>query len=73
MIMEGNPNDQLYLLDPEGKTPPQKLAGQDPTRNNLGMYWSPDGKRIVFASAPGKGAESKSPLKNLINRILMLE
>jgi uncharacterized protein (TIGR03067 family) len=50
--MAGDDNRQLYLLDIEGKELPQKLAGQDPSRSNVLSCWSPDGKKIVFASSP---------------------
>ncbi|MGA2061746.1 MAG: TIGR03067 domain-containing protein [Thermoguttaceae bacterium] len=50
--MDGDDNRQLYLLDVEGKELPQKLAGQDPSRNNVLSCWSADGKKIVFASGP---------------------
>ena len=47
-------NEQLYCIDPEGKVPPQKLAGQDAAQSNFIPAWSPDGKTIVYAY--GKGA-----------------
>ena len=71
--MDGDDNRQLYLIDVEGKELPQKLAGQDPSRSNVLTCWSPDGKKIVFASAPGKPAENKSEFKALLQRILNLE
>ena len=43
-------NCQLYRLDPQAKQPPRRVAGQDAERENLDMAWSPDAKRIVFAS-----------------------
>jgi Tol biopolymer transport system component len=58
-------NEQLYCVDPEGKAPPQKLAGQDAARTNFIPAWSPDGKTIVYAYAKGnrpanqKAAEEK--------------
>jgi hypothetical protein len=42
------------LIDREKPAAMRKLVGQDPARNNLTAAWSPDGKKIVFASTPGK-------------------
>jgi uncharacterized protein (TIGR03067 family) len=55
--LDGDANRQLYLLDVEGKELPQKLAGQDPSRNNVLNCWSADGKKIMFASAPASRPE----------------
>ncbi len=52
-----NPNHQLYLLDPEGKAAPQRIAGQDPKRSCSNGTWSPDGKRIIFCVRPGNNEE----------------
>ena len=49
---------QLYMLDPEGKTPPQLLAGQDPEQSCMRPSWSPDGKRIVFRMLTGSRAQA---------------
>jgi uncharacterized protein (TIGR03067 family) len=57
MTMRGDVNLQLYILDPEGKTPPKKLAGQNPSVRNYGSSWSPDGKKIVLTFWPGHPAE----------------
>jgi len=57
MIMDGDDNRQLYLFDVDGKEMPQKLGGQDPSRNNILSCWSPDGKKIVFTSAMPKPAQ----------------
>jgi Tol biopolymer transport system component len=46
-------NVQLYCVDPEGKAPPQRLAGQDAAQTNFIPAWSPDGKTIVYAYAEG--------------------
>ncbi|MGD0517815.1 MAG: TIGR03067 domain-containing protein [Thermoguttaceae bacterium] len=73
MRMEGDTNNQYYLLDPLGKSPPKKLAGQDPSRNYFDSSWSPDGKKIVLSSWPGNPVEKKDQTKSLIQRILSLE
>ena len=39
---------QLYLIDVEGKMPPQAVPGQDPQAAYGPPAWSPDGKKIVF-------------------------
>jgi uncharacterized protein (TIGR03067 family) len=59
MLMEGDTNLQLYLIDPEGNMPPQKLAGQDPSCANYGSSWSPDGKKIVLSFWPGTPVAKK--------------
>jgi uncharacterized protein (TIGR03067 family) len=71
--MEGDANLQLYVLDPEGKIPPQKLAGQDPSVRNYGSSWSPDGKKIVLSFWPGNPIEKKEQNKSLIQRIFSLD
>ncbi len=48
------PNEQLYLLDPEGKTAPELIPGQDPTHWLSTTTCSPDGKRIIFLRSPGR-------------------
>lgn len=53
LVTRSNRNRQLYLLDAEGKAPPQRIAGQDATRANVNGTWSPDGKRIIFCVRPG--------------------
>ena len=57
--LEGDANLQLYLLDPQGEKPPQKLAGQDPSIRNVGSSWSPDGKKIVISFNLGKPMEQQ--------------
>jgi uncharacterized protein (TIGR03067 family) len=47
-------NKQLYCLDFDGKAPPRKLAGQEGAQANFIPAWSPDGKTIVYAYAPGR-------------------
>jgi uncharacterized protein (TIGR03067 family) len=69
MLMEGDANLQLFLLDPEGKTPPQKLAGQDPSVRNYGSSWSPDGKKIVISFWPGNTVEGNSQSGGFFNSI----
>jgi Tol biopolymer transport system component len=44
----------LRLIDPEGKTPMQRIAGQDAIRSRKDANFSPDGKKIIF-SGPSKG------------------
>jgi Tol biopolymer transport system component len=41
---------QLYIFDATSNGPPELLLGQDPERYSGDMTWSPDGKKIVFAS-----------------------
>jgi hypothetical protein len=53
LLTADNPQRQLYFLDPEGKVPPQRLAGQDPKRSCVCPTWSPDGKQIVYSVHPG--------------------
>ena len=59
-MLEGDANLQLYIFDPEGKTPPRKLAGQDPSVRNYGSSWSPDGKQIVLAYWPGNPVQNNA-------------
>jgi len=39
---------QMYLLDPKGKLPPERLPGQKDEGHYAEMAWSPDGKQVVF-------------------------
>ena len=48
MTMEGDTNRQIYILDIDGKTPPQRLAEQNPNKKSYTPAWSPDGKTIIF-------------------------
>ncbi len=41
---------QLYEFDPNQDKPPKLVEGQDPTRNNREMCWTPDGKRLILTS-----------------------
>ncbi|WP_162130503.1 PD40 domain-containing protein [Schlesneria paludicola] len=41
---------QLYEFDPGIPGSVQLVAGQDPTRNNIDSCWTPDGRRLIFAS-----------------------
>jgi TolB protein len=71
--MEGDTNLQLYIIDPEGKTPPKKLAGQDPSCRNYGSSWSPDGKKIVISFWPGNPVGQKAQTTIPSQRILILQ
>jgi uncharacterized protein (TIGR03067 family) len=59
LIMEGKNNYQLFALDAEGKKPPRRLKGQDPSWNYFGAAWSPDGKKIAAAASPGEPAQGQ--------------
>ena len=54
---------QLYLLDSEGKAPPQRIAGQYPKRLCINGTWSPDGKKIIFYAPRSKEDINTSRLK----------
>lgn len=41
---------QMYEFDPDKNAPPTLLKGQDETRNNTDMCWTPDGKRLIVVS-----------------------
>ncbi|MBC8112904.1 MAG: PD40 domain-containing protein, partial [Candidatus Saccharimonas sp.] len=41
---------QMYEFDPDKNAPPTLLKGQDETRNNTDMCWTPDGKRLIIVS-----------------------
>ncbi len=41
---------QMYEFDPDKNDPPKLLKGQDETRNNTDMCWTPDGKRLIVVS-----------------------
>jgi TolB protein len=67
--MEGDANLQMFILDPEGKNPPKKLAGQDPSVRYYGTSWSPDGIKIVLTFWPGNPIEQKEQSQSLFQRI----
>ena len=41
---------QLYEFNPDKNDPPTLVQGQDPTRNNSDLCWTPDGKRMIVVS-----------------------
>ncbi len=41
---------QLYQFDPDDDEPPVRLSGQDETRNNSDMCWTPDGEQLLVMS-----------------------
>ena len=41
---------QLYEFNPDQDAPPKLVVGQDPTRNNTDLCWTPDGKRLIVVS-----------------------
>jgi Tol biopolymer transport system component len=41
---------QLYEFNPDKSDSVQLVAGQDESRNNLDMCWTPEGKRLLFIS-----------------------
>lgn len=50
LMKEDDKKYQFYILDLDGKTQPKRIANQNSNQNNWGACWSPDGKKIVFAS-----------------------
>ncbi len=41
---------QLYEFNPNKADPPTLIKGQDETRNNTDISWTPDGKRLIIVS-----------------------
>ncbi len=41
---------QLYEFNPNKADPPTLMKGQDETRNNTDISWTPDGKRLIIVS-----------------------
>ncbi len=41
---------QLYEFNPNKPDPPTLMKGQDETRNNTDISWTPDGKRLIIVS-----------------------
>ncbi len=41
---------QLYEFNPNKADPPTLVTGQDETRNNTDIIWTPDGKRLIIVS-----------------------
>ncbi len=48
--LKGNSNRQIYLIDVEGKTPPERLPSLDRSMPYFSPAWSPNGKMIIFAA-----------------------
>lgn len=41
---------QLYEFNPDNDDPPKLVAGQDETRNNTDVCWTPDGTQLIVIS-----------------------
>lgn len=50
MRCEERKHVQLYEFDPGQDVPPALLPGQDETRNNTDVCWTPDGKQLIVVS-----------------------
>ncbi|MGO9776823.1 MAG: winged helix-turn-helix domain-containing protein [Terracidiphilus sp.] len=56
--------DAIYIVPADGSGKPRRLLPED--RNaETDPSWSPDGRKIVFATSPNVGASSKSDLRIL--------
>jgi TolB protein len=51
--LQGDIDQQLYILNLDGKTPLERLPGQNPATKNYFSCWSPDGEKVVLAFWPG--------------------
>lgn len=50
MVCPERSHVQLYEFDPDKDAAPTLVNGQDPTRNNNDICWTPDGKRLIVVS-----------------------
>ena len=50
MFCEKRGFTQLYEFNPNKDDPPTLVNGQDETRNNTDVCWTPDGKRLIVVS-----------------------
>lgn len=50
MICPERSRMQLYEFNPNKPDPPTLMKGQDETRNNTDISWTPDGKRLIIVS-----------------------
>ena len=41
---------QIYEIDPSKDDPPALFPGQDETRNNNDVCWTPDGEQLIVVS-----------------------
>lgn len=61
--MKDSPAYQMYLLDVEGKAPPRRLEGQNPSVNQGATSYSPDGKTMVTIRRWRKLDDVKKPVE----------
>lgn len=50
MLCEERSVMQLYEFNPHQNDPPKLVEGQDKTRNNTDVCWTPDGKQLIVVS-----------------------
>ncbi|MEW5702201.1 MAG: S41 family peptidase [Candidatus Zixiibacteriota bacterium] len=51
-VSDASGQDEIYLLDPLAKDPPQRLT-TDGDRYKYGLYWSPDSKKLAWSDKSG--------------------